>query len=171
MAPSVNDKGEKSQSNNFTALQLLDQLDSVGRSFFPFIVTRKAIVTIDVVDDLIRASVAKQTFAEFARFMVERRNNWILSRMTLFYHVAEKREKIVLATAARFSNFGSTSAPAAPPSFFTKPGGIEARYAIIWRAYAYLCPLPGFINVGLFPPPPPPLALSLCRACFTKRLL
>ena len=163
--------GERSKSNNFTPLQLLDQLNPVGRSFFPFISTQKGIVTYELIDYIIRATVSKQTFTDIARVLRERRNNWIVSRALLYLKVAEVRKEVIRTMAARSLGVPIPSAvdPTVPPNFFTRPGGIEVSHVIgreggggggdleASRFYmpcvcanSFVCPLP---------------SLTTCRAC------
>ena len=132
-----NTKGN-SQSCNFTALQLFGQLNPAGRAFFDMEITPKGIVTRGLLDELKRASVGGQTFADFGRTLTERRNDWILSRMQLFYQVAATRKEII-ETVARGLPPGTVASggapgldPTVPPSFFTNSGGILGLDYLAW---------------------------------------
>ena len=131
-----NAKGN-AKSRNFTAFQLLDQLNPVGRAFFDIEVTPKGIVTRGLIDELKRASVGGQTFADFERTLIERRNDWILSRMNLFYQVAATRKEVIQTVARglpRGTVVSSASGldPTVPPSFFTNSGGINGLDYLAW---------------------------------------
>ena len=131
-----NAKG-KAQSRNFNAFQLFDQLIPAGRAFFDIEVTPKGIVTRGLIDELQRASVGGQTFADFERTLIERRNDWMLSRMHLFYQIAAMRKEIIETVARGLPPGMSDSSasgldPTVPPSFFTNSGGIQGLDFLAW---------------------------------------
>ncbi len=149
------------RSPTFQAWQLLDQVEEAGQLLLPFYITRKAAVTLELLEDLTRFVSRGSSFAGYAKQLTDARSDLWLRAEQLYYSHAALRAQLASKAAAQRSGAGTlqatwglAKAPAPPPAPPLPFDSVKVRctsFASSGRTLLWLCAFLQYVHVHMRP--------------------